>query len=107
MTINIVIRLSLTYLIIKQRFLGKKDLDNVIDDFKNEGYNFNHIEELMVITISNKMDMAYDLFIKHNMHAIEWKLNAMINRNKNLIKKFPSFGDILSIKNLETIVFNK
>ena len=32
----------------------KKYLGNVIDDFKNKGYNFNHIEELIIITISNK-----------------------------------------------------
>ena len=67
----------------------KKYLENVIDDFKNEGYNFNHIEEMKFITISNKMDMSYDFYIKHNMHAIEWKLDAMVNKNKSLINKFP------------------
>ena len=41
-----------------------------------------------IITISNKMDMTYDFYIKHNMHAMEWKLNAMINKNKSLINKF-------------------
>ena len=34
------------------------------------------------------MDMSYDFYIKHNMHAVEWKLNAMINKNKNLIIEF-------------------
>ena len=29
--------------------------------------------------------MSYDFYIKHNMHAVEWKLNAMINKNKKLI----------------------
>ena len=33
--------------------------------------------------------MSYDFYIKHNMHAIEWKLNAKINKNKNLVNKFP------------------
>ena len=41
-----------------------------------------------VITIANKMDMSYDFYIKHNMHAVDWKLNAMINKNKSLINKF-------------------
>ena len=41
-----------------------------------------------IITISNKMDMSYDFYIKHNIHMIEWKLNAMINKNKKLINKF-------------------
>ena len=38
------------------------------------------------ITIANLMDTSYDFHIKHNMHA-EWKLNAMINKNKSLIFK--------------------
>ena len=32
--------------------------------------------------------MSYDFYIKHTMHAVEWKLNAMINKNKSLIKNF-------------------
>ena len=31
--------------------------------------------------------MPYDFYIKHNMHPVEWKLNAMVNKNKNLIIK--------------------
>ena len=42
-----------------------------------------------IITKSEKMDLSYEFYNKHNMHAIEWKLNAMINKNKNLINKFP------------------
>ena len=44
-----------------------KLLENVINDFKNKGYNFNHIAEMNFITIANKGDMSYDFFIKHNM----------------------------------------
>ena len=33
------------------------------------------------------MDMSYAFYIKHHMHAVEWKLFAMINKNENLIKK--------------------
>ena len=33
------------------------------------------------------MDMSYDSYFKHNIHAIEWKVNAMINKNKSLIIK--------------------
>ena len=32
-----------------------------------------------IITIANKLDMSNDVYIKHNMHAVEWKINAMIN----------------------------
>ena len=65
----------------------KNFLEEVIDDFKDKGYTLNHIAEMHIITIANKLDMSYDFYIKHNMHAVEWKLNAMINRNKSLINK--------------------
>ena len=41
-----------------------------------------------IITIADKMAMSYDFDIKHNMHAVGWNLNAMISRNKSLIKNF-------------------
>ena len=34
------------------------------------------------------MDLSYDFYIKHNMNAVECKINAMINKNKNLINKY-------------------
>ena len=46
-------------------------LKKVIDDFKNKGYTFNHIAEMHIETIANKLDMSYNFFIKHNMHAVE------------------------------------
>ena len=39
------------------------------------------------ITVANKMNTSYVFYIRHNMHAVEWKLNAMINKNKTLIKR--------------------
>ena len=69
-------------MISRQNFLEK------VIDFKNKGYNFNHVEEMNIITIAKKVDIPYDFYVKHNMHAVEWKLNAMINKNKSLINKF-------------------
>ena len=65
----------------------EKFMENVIKDFKNKGYNFNHIAKMNIITIANQMDMSYDFYIKHNMNAVEWLLIAMINKNKNLMNK--------------------
>ena len=31
--------------------------------------------------------MSYVFYIKHKMHAVEWKLNAMVTKNENLINK--------------------
>ena len=40
-----------------------------------------------IITKANKLGMTYDFYIKPNMCALEWKLNAMTNKNKNSINK--------------------
>ena len=62
--------------------------EEMIEDFKDKGYNFYHIAEMHIMIIASKMDMIYDFYTKHNMHAVELRLNAMINRNKSLINKF-------------------
>ena len=64
-------------------------LREAIDKLKEEGYDFNYIAEMDIITLAHKRDMTYDFYLKHNMPAFEWKLNAMINKDKSLIKKFP------------------
>ena len=54
-----------------------------------EGYDFSHIAEMNIITLANKRDMTYDFYLKNIMSAFEWKLNSKINKDKNLINKFP------------------
>ena len=62
---------------------------DAIDKLKEEGYDFNYIAEMDIITLAHKRDMTYDFYLKHNMSAFEWKLNSMIDKDKNLINKFP------------------
>ena len=64
-------------------------LREAIDSLKEEEYHFDHIAEMYIITLAHKRDMTYDLYLKHNMPAFEWKVNQIINKDKNLIKKFP------------------
>ena len=64
-------------------------LTEAINILKEEVYHFNHIAEMNIITLAHKRDMIYDFYLKHNMPAFEWKLNAMINEGKDLINKFP------------------
>ena len=64
-------------------------LRDVISNLKEEGYNFSHIAEMDIITLAHKCDMTYDFYLKHNMSDFEWKLNAMVNKDKILINKFP------------------
>ena len=64
-------------------------LREAIDSLKEEENHFNHIAEMDIITLAHKRDMTYDFYLKHIMLAFEWKLNALINTDKNLINKFP------------------
>ena len=54
-----------------------------------EGCDFNYIAEMDIITLAHKRDMTYDFYIKYNMSAFEWKINQLINKDKNLINKIP------------------
>ena len=54
-----------------------------------ERYDFSHIAEMDIITLAHKRDMTYDFYLKHNKPALEWKINQLINKDKNLINKFP------------------
>ena len=87
---------------IKTMCFWYKSLESVIRDFKDEGYNFNHIEEMNIITFVNKLDMSYDFYNKQNMH-VDWKLNAMVNKNKNLINKQDRSKRHLLIKNISHV----
>ena len=60
----------------------------VIDDFEDKGFTFNHKAEMHFITIAHKKDMIYDFCFKHKICGQEWKLDAIINKNKSLIIKF-------------------
>ena len=71
-----------------------------------EGCDFSHIAEMDIITLAHKRDMTYDFYLKQNMCAFEGKLYSMINKDKNLIDKFPKNGDMLLILNLTIIVFD-
>ena len=81
--------------------------ENGMSDFKDKGYDFNYIAEMHIITIAIKLDMSYDFYIKHNMHAVEWNLNATINRDKNLIIKFNRNWRHPLNRKLEIIVFEE
>ena len=54
-----------------------------------EGCDFSHIAEMDIIALAHKRDMTHDFYLKHNMSAFEWKNNQLINKDKNLINKFP------------------
>ena len=64
-------------------------LRKTIDSSKEEGYDFKYIAEMDIISLAHKRDMTYDFYLKHYKSAFEWKLNALINKDKNLINQIP------------------
>ena len=54
------------------------------DSLKTRGYDFNYIAEMDIITLAHKRDMTSDFYIKHNMPAVEWRINQIINKYKIL-----------------------
>ena len=46
-------------------------LENVIIQFKNERYKFNHIAEMHILKTTIKLDLSYDFYIKFNICALE------------------------------------
>ena len=58
-------------------------LEKIKDYLKNKGHTLSHIAEMHNITFAIKKSSAYKFYIKHNMHAVQWKLNVMINKNRN------------------------
>ena len=74
----------------KTKFSLKIFVENAVNNLKNEGFDFSHISQMNIIIVCNKMDMTYDFYMNHNMPAVEWKINQLINKDKNLINKVPT-----------------
>ena len=56
---------------------------------------------MQILTNAYKLDMPYDFYIKRKIHAAEWKLKAMINKNKKFINKLKGKGRHTLIRNFE------
>ena len=72
-----------------------------------EGCDFSYIAEMDIIILVYKRDMTYGFYSKHNMSALERKINQLINKDKNLINEFPYGWKILLTQNLIVIEINK
>ena len=52
----------------------------MINDYNNKRYTFDCIDEFNISTIADKRDKKYGFYLKQNMCALEWKLNAIIKK---------------------------
>ena len=65
-------------------------VENVNNNFHNDGFDFSHISQKNILIVCNETNMIYGFYMKHKMHAVEWKLNQLINKDENLINKLPA-----------------
>ena len=57
----------------RTRLWWKENLNDVISGFIIIGHNFDYVGERNVFNIVDKRDRTYEFYIKHKMHAVEWK----------------------------------
>ena len=81
-------------------------LKDIINDFNNQGYSFNHISELNIITKVRKLFMTYDFYITRPMPMFERKINMIISRNPHLINAMDRNHNHPLIRRYADIPFN-
>ena len=57
-----------------------------IKDYEKRGHKFSHISEMTITFISDFRKMTYEHYLNQPKSRLEWKLNAIVARNPELIK---------------------
>ena len=52
-------------------------------EYENKIYDIGNMYNMRTLP------MTYDFYLKNKMSAFEWKLNAMINKDRNLLNNIP------------------
>ena len=64
-------------------------VENINSEVEYKEFDFSPISQLNNTVVCKKMDMTYEFYMKHNMHADEWNLNKLFNKDKKMINKLP------------------
>ena len=59
--------------------------------FERQGHKFSHISEMNITFISNLRNMTYEHYLQQPKSMLEWKLNAILAKNPELIKSLNRF----------------
>ena len=59
-----------------------------IEYFESNGHKFSHISEMNIVFITDLRNMTYDHYLNQPKSMLEWKLNALLAKNPELIKYF-------------------
>ena len=76
---------------------------NYIDDFKNDGYYFIFLSQMVITLITDIRNRTYEFYMKHNKCNLEWLLNKKLNANPNPIRNFNMDGRHPMIKEYKRV----
>ena len=66
----------------------RRNLMSKIENLENNGHKFSLISEMNIVFITDLRNMTYEHYLKIPKPRIEWRLNAILAKNPQLIKKF-------------------
>ena len=66
----------------------RRNLLSKIEYFESNGHKFSHISEINIVFRTDLRNMTYDHYLKILKPMIEWRLNIILAKNPELIKKF-------------------
>ena len=64
---------------------SKRYLLDRIEQFTKKGCIISHIDEVNFSTVNDKLYMTYEIFFKHPVQAIEFKINMIGAKSPHLI----------------------
>ena len=69
-------------------FYIRKFLLSKIKSLESYGHKFSHISEMNVTFITDLRNMTYEHYLNQPKSMLEWRLNALLAKNPEVIKKF-------------------
>ena len=74
--------------------------------FESNGHKFSHISEMNIVFLTELGNMTYEHYLKIPKPMIEWRLNAILAENPEIIKEFTNISHPL-IRNIVILLTMK
>ena len=70
----------------------RRNLMTKIEYCESNGHNFSHISEMNTVFITDLRNLTYEHYLKIPKAMIEWRLNAILAKNPEIIKKITNIS---------------
>ena len=70
----------------------RRNLMSKIEYFESNGHKFSHITDMNIVFITDLRNMTYEHYLKIPKPMIEWRLNAILAKNPEIIKKITNIS---------------